>query len=153
MAASITAGMLCSNSVPMSLTRAASTNGLSPLTSLAVTAIDMLRSVARCVAKRPMVAAWTETAVVLRTAAAFMADQRVVGQQHVVEEHFGKMCITRQVTDRAHRHAWQCQIDNELRQAFLPVLRLARRAHQRDHVVAVLRVGGPYLAAVQPPAA
>ena len=35
------------------------------MTSLAVTAIDMLRSVARCVAKRPMVAAWTEAAGVL----------------------------------------------------------------------------------------
>jgi len=63
------------------------------------------------------------------------------------------MRIPRQIPDRAHRHSRQREVDNELRQAFLPILRLARRAHQGDHVVAVLRVGGPYLAAVQTPAA
>lgn len=65
----------------------------------------------------------------LHPAAAFLADQCVVSQEHVVEEHFKKMHFADQVKDRAHRHAGQSQVDNELRQAFSPVLRLARRTH------------------------
>ena len=56
-AASMAAGMACSNSVPMSLTSAASTTGLSPRASLVVTATDRLRSVASCVVKPPTSAA------------------------------------------------------------------------------------------------
>ncbi len=76
-----------------------------------------------------------------------------VGEEHVVEGHFGEVRVARLVDDRPHVHAGQRQIDDELRQALLPVFRRTRRAHQRDHVLAVMRVGRPDLAAGQTPAA
>lgn len=63
------------------------------------------------------------------------------------------MRVARQVGDRPYRDTGQRQIDNELRQALIAVLRRAGGAHQRDHVMAMLGVGGPDLAPRKRPAA
>ncbi|MNY48003.1 hypothetical protein D3C86_1833060 [compost metagenome] len=52
-AEAIADGIACSNSVPMSLTSAASTTGLSPRASNAVSASERLRRQVNCVRKLP----------------------------------------------------------------------------------------------------
>lgn len=89
----------------------------------------------------------------LGPARALLADERVRRQLDVVEEHFGEMRVAGQILDRPDGHARQRQVDDELRQALVTVLRRARGARQRDHVVRAVRIGGPDLAAVQAPAA
>lgn len=52
----------------------------------------------------------------------------------------------------AFRHAGQRQIDQQLRQALVPVFRHARGAGQGAHIVRPVRIGCPDLATVQTPA-
>ncbi|MPM49515.1 hypothetical protein SDC9_96245 [bioreactor metagenome] len=85
----------------------------------------------------------------LLPALAFRADQRICTELHVLEEHFAEMAVARQILDRPHRHARQRQIDDHLRQPLVAVFAGARGAHQRDHVLAVVRIGGPDLLAVE----
>ncbi|MNT82285.1 hypothetical protein D3C72_2219970 [compost metagenome] len=51
----------------------------------------------------------------LLPAAAFLADQRVGGQHHVVEGDLREMRVASQVADRAHRDARRVQVDDKLR--------------------------------------
>ena len=60
-----------------------------------------------------------------------------------------KCCVAGQVADGAHGDAGQRQVDDHLRQALVPVFRRAAGAHQRDHVVRAMRVGGPQLLALE----
>ncbi|MNL11437.1 hypothetical protein D3C87_1322730 [compost metagenome] len=87
----------------------------------------------------------------LRPACAFLADQRIGRQLHVVEEDFGEMRVARQVFDRSDRDARKREVHDDLRQPLVPVRGGARGPHQRDHVVRAMRIGGPDLAAVQAP--
>ena len=62
------------------------------------------------------------------------------------------MRVAGQIDDRPHRDARRLQVDDQLRQARVPILAAARGAEQRDHIVAVHRVGGPDLLPVDAPA-
>ena len=42
----------------------------------------------------------------------FGANQRIVGQLHVVEQHFRKMRIAGQIHNGSHRHAGQIQVND-----------------------------------------
>ena len=59
------------------------------------------------------------------------------------------MAVTREVFNRAHGDAGQRQVHDDLRQALVAVFGGARGAHQRNHVLAVVGVGGPDLLAVE----
>ena len=59
--------------------------------------------------------------------------------------------VAAEVGDRAHGNTGPGQIDNDLRQPLMPILRVAASAHQCNHVVAVVRVGGPDLLPIQQP--
>lgn len=82
----------------------------------------------------------------------FGADQTVRAQLHLVEKDLREVCVASEVPDGPHAHAGQGEVDDELRQASLSVLLVPGRAHQGNHVLAVLRVGGPDLLAVEQPA-
>ena len=81
----------------------------------------------------------------LRPARALFADERVVRQQHLVEEDLVEVLVAGEVADGPHGDAGQLQVDDDLRQALVPVFGRARGAHQRDHVVRVVCVRGPQL--------
>lgn len=89
----------------------------------------------------------------LRPAVALFADQGLRVELDVVEEHFREVRVAGQVFDGPDGYAGQGQVDDHLGQALVPVGRRARGAHQRDHVVRAMRIGGPDLAAVEQPAA
>ncbi|MNN24064.1 hypothetical protein D3C81_1374780 [compost metagenome] len=61
------------------------------------------------------------------------------------------MRVTGQVNDGTHADARLLEVDDELRQPVLTVLGRTTGAHQGDHVVGVMGVGGPDLAPAQAP--
>ncbi len=93
-----------------------------------------------------------EFGVDLGPAVTLLPDQRIVSQQHIVEEHLVEVGVAGEIADRSNRHAGKRQVDDELRKPFLPVRRFSGGPNQGDHVLAVMCVGRPDLPAVQAPA-
>ena len=90
----------------------------------------------------------------LRPAVARIAEQAVVRHERVLEEDLVEVVATRQVDDRPHRDPVRVlQIDDDLAHAGMPLVGLRLRADQRDAVLRHVRVGGPDLRPVEPPAA
>jgi hypothetical protein len=91
----------------------------------------------------------------LLPAVADLAHHQPVGDEDVIEGDLVEPFLPRQVEDGADGQAGGAEIDQELAQPLLLQLRVRHRrgAQQRDHEVAPMRVGGPDLAAVDPPPA
>ncbi|MCY1431249.1 hypothetical protein D9M71_472130 [compost metagenome] len=78
----------------------------------------------------------------------------VVGNEDVVQEHLVEVVFAEHVVDRPHGDARGFHVDQELREAGVAVLLVARGgAQQGDHVVVALGAGGPDLLAGDAPAA
>src|SRR5690606_17265608 len=92
-----------------------------------------------------------EFGIDLFPAISLIADKLLFAKLDVVEKHFGEMRIAGQVGDGTDSDAWRGEIDDELGQTLVAILRCAGRAYQGDHVMRTMRVGRPDLAAVEQP--
>ena len=90
----------------------------------------------------------------LRPTVARTAEQAVVRHERVLEEDLVEVVPARQVDDRPHRDPVRVlQVDDDLAHAGMALVRLRLRANEGDAVLRHVRVGGPDLRSVEPPAA
>ncbi|MNE20186.1 hypothetical protein D3C80_1132940 [compost metagenome] len=90
----------------------------------------------------------------LLPAIARLADDKFVGDEYVLQEHFVEIVLAQHVVDRPHRDAGGLHVHQQLRQAGVAIAFILRPGTQQgDHVVAAVGAGGPDLAAVDDPAA
>ncbi|MNP11881.1 hypothetical protein D3C76_1040910 [compost metagenome] len=84
----------------------------------------------------------------------WLPDDKVVGHEHVIEEHFIEIMLAQHVVDRPNRDAGGTHVDQQLRQPGMTIALVLRSgAQEGDHVVAAVGTGGPDLAAIDEPTA
>ncbi|MNZ67703.1 hypothetical protein D3C78_859580 [compost metagenome] len=82
-----------------------------------------------------------------------LAEQILVGNEHVFEEHFVEVMLADHVVDRSDGNARRLQVDDQLGQAGMAILLVLRAGAQQGHqVVRAVSAGGPDLLAVHTPA-
>src|SRR5206468_11757846 len=85
---------------------------------------------------------------------ALVAHPRLVGHERIREVHLVEVMLAGEVDDRTDGDAVRvAQVDEELREALLLLVRHHLRAEERDRVVGQMRVRGPHLGAVDEVAA
>jgi hypothetical protein len=81
-------------------------------------------------------------------ASALVAYQCLFPQVHVLKKHFAEVLIACKVGNGSDRDSRQRQVDYQLGESAMSILRRAGRSHQSNHVVRAVGVGGPYLLSV-----
>ena len=90
----------------------------------------------------------------LLPAVADRADDVFVGDKHVVEYHFVEIVVTGEIDDGVDADARRLEIDDELRDARVPVrVRARRRAREQVHEMGHVRITGPDFGAFDAPTA
>jgi len=88
-----------------------------------------------------------------RPAFPFSADHHVVGDEDVLEEDLIEFMPAGQIMDRSDSYSGGRHVDNELREAAVPIFPGLAGSHERDQVMGMMCVRRPNLAAVDGPSA